>query len=187
MGWIDRGALAGFPERRGRAASAQEPGLPDHRCHAEGCLLADPNFAARLRDFLTHGDGSLTLKDVGLLKLGRHFRVDGHKAVIGRDRGENVRLLALASDEHIMLCPVAVPGPVGLLDYEGTESLGTVASMVARYCDGGGRKVRLKVSSRFGGGILEAEPMPLTELKEYLVDRHSAERVPSHRLESASR
>lgn len=47
MGWVGRQALAGVTEhRRSRPPQARAEGAADHRCHASGCLLADPNFAA---------------------------------------------------------------------------------------------------------------------------------------------
>jgi hypothetical protein len=171
MGWVDRGALTSISIRSRRQQMPPvkiDDGI-DYPCRAGGCLLTDLNFAARLDDFLVNGAGSLALKDVNLLKLGRHFRVDGYKVVIGRDRAENAKLITLASDDFIILSPASVPGPVGILENNGTGSLDTVASMVARYCDSGGKKVQLKVSSAFGGGTLEAEPMPLTELKRYRI------------------
>jgi hypothetical protein len=170
VGWVDRKALmSGYRHGRTGGHQVKVSDHFDYPCPKGGCLLTDRNFAARLDDLLPTGTKELTLKDVNLLKIGRHFRVDGHKAVIGRDRDENNRLLAIASDHYVVITPVSVPGAVGILENDGTESLDTVASIVARYCDNEGKKVQLKVSSVFGGGTLEAEPMPLTELKRYRV------------------
>lgn len=168
-GLIDRDALmrASVRGRRARRSPPKVKDANDIPCRTEGCLLCDRHFAVRLEDHLAHQEGALTLKDVNLLKMGRHFRVNGHKVIVGRDRYENARLSLLASEDHIVMSPVSVPGPVGLLDRDGMESLEIAASMVAHYSDSGGKKVQLKVSSKFGGGLLEAEPMPLTELKRY--------------------
>lgn len=171
MGWVDRNALiraSGLRKRKG-GPSVKVTDTFDYPCPKGGCLLTDHYFAIRLEDRLSHHPQGLTLKDINLLKIGRHFRVDGHKAIVGRDRDENDRLMSMASDQFIVLSPVSVPGPVGILENDGMASLSIVAEIVARYCDNEGKKVQLKVSSRFGGGSLEADPMPLTELKEYRI------------------
>ncbi|MDW5563851.1 MAG: hypothetical protein SA339_11540 [Methanomassiliicoccus sp.] len=171
MGWVDRKALkSASGQRRKGGPIVKVSDAFDYPCPAGGCMLTDRRFAARLKDFLEHGVNELTLKDVNLLKIGRHFRVDGHKVIIGRDRDENIHLLTFASDQYAVLSPVSIPGPVGILENEGMESLETVASMVARYCDHGGKKVQLKVSSVFGGGTLEAEPMKVKEVEAYRVE-----------------
>ncbi len=170
MGWVDRDALLNASRgRKARRPPSKAKDVNDYPCQAEGCLLYDRHFAARLEDHMSHQGGALTLRDINLLKLGRHFRVNGHKVIVGRDRGENTRLGLMASGEHIVLSPVSVPGPVGLLDKGGMESLDIAASMVARYSDCGGKRIQIKVSSDLGDGVLEAEPMPLTELKRYRI------------------
>lgn len=170
MGWVDRQALiSSSREKRMGDFLVNVSDTFDCPCPNGGCLLTERSFAARLEDFLAHGAKELTLNDVNLLKVGRHFCVHGHKVVIGRDRDENNRLLTLASDQYIVLSPVSIPGPVGILENDGMEVLEEAAAMVARYSDNDGRRVQLKVSSVFGGGTLEAEPMDPEDLKTYRI------------------
>ena len=61
---------------------------------AGGCLLTDPEFARRLRDFLEYSK-KLSEWDVALLKLGRHFMQGKSKIIVGRNEKENNKLLSL--------------------------------------------------------------------------------------------
>ena len=74
---------------------AEKLGLKRYTTPSGGCLLTDPEFSRRLRDHLEH-EGKLTLTDVALLRVGRHFRIDGAKIIVGRNKRENDRLLSLA-------------------------------------------------------------------------------------------
>ncbi len=69
-----------------------------------------------MRDHLLHHPGRLTMEDVALLKVGRHFRVHGHKVIIGRNERENLLLKALANEEMDVLEPVDIQGPVCLVE-----------------------------------------------------------------------
>jgi len=170
MGWVDWPALiSSSGEKRMGSSLVNVSDTFDYPCPKGGCMLTERSFAARLEDLLAHGAKELTLNDVNLLKVGRHFCVNGYKVVIGRDRDENNRLLSLATDQFIVLSPVSIPGPVGILENDGMEVLEEAAAMVARYSDNDGKRVQLKVSSVFGGGILETKPMDPEDVDTYRI------------------
>ena len=74
-------------------------GITDYPPPAGGCLLTDPGFAKRMKDLLKHN--ALTLENVKLLKIGRHFRLSPEaKLVIGREDRENELLESLAAGVH---------------------------------------------------------------------------------------
>jgi tRNA U34 2-thiouridine synthase MnmA/TrmU len=58
---------------------------------AGGCLLTDQGFSARLRELMAHTPiEQITLEDIDLLKLGRHFRLtDTLKVIVGRHQVDN--------------------------------------------------------------------------------------------------
>jgi len=111
-------------------------GITDYPCPSGGCLLTDPRFADRLRDFLKHNPKP-TLKTMTLLKLGRHFRIEGNKVIVGRNEEENRALLFIAKREGIpYLNVIEYVGPTTLLI--GNEDNGIVektASITVRYSD----------------------------------------------------
>ncbi len=96
-GWVDREKLLDFSgrTRKPQIALAEEFGIDEYPCPAGGCLLTDKGFAARLRDHIDrHPD--CVAADMHPLKVGRHFRTEtGAKIIVGRNHGENRRLLAL--------------------------------------------------------------------------------------------
>jgi tRNA-specific 2-thiouridylase len=139
MGWVDREKLLAI-SGRGRKTQielAEKNCIADYPCPAGGCLLTSKEFAAKLRDHIVHHPDRLTMGDVALLKVGRHFRVNGHKVIIGRNERENHLLKALTNAEMDVLEPLEVQGPVCLVEGHNKETVTEAASMLARYSDGG--------------------------------------------------
>ena len=93
-----------FLEIEGRARKtqlklAQELNVTDYSCPSGGCLLTYREFACKLRDLFDHKK-RVSLRDVQLLKIGRHFRFGENKIIVGRNEAENHLLLRMrmASD-----------------------------------------------------------------------------------------
>lgn len=90
---------------------AAKYGLKDYPQPAGGCLLTDPEFAARFRDLLEH-EPSFGLADVVLLRYGRHFRLpSGAKVVCGRNAEENPIIEKSWCEGDRLLMPVGGVGP----------------------------------------------------------------------------
>ena len=80
-----------------------------------GCLLTDPIFGRKLKDFMSKDPG-FTPKDIEFLTLGRYFRLDKDTALfIGRNQEENERLESLWTAPYILLSPGDFKGPKGVL------------------------------------------------------------------------
>lgn len=137
-GLIDRGRLFSIRGRRRlpQMRLAERLGIHDYPCPSGGCLLTDPQFARRLRNHLEHG-GELTLKEAALLRLGRHFRVGGGRIIVGRNEGENKRLLSIARRDGMpYLEVVGYMGPITLLAGDvGEEIVKRAAQITVRYSD----------------------------------------------------
>lgn len=137
-GLIDRKRLFSIRGRRRlpQMRLAKEFGIHDYPCPSGGCLLTDPQFARRLRNFLEHG-GKLTLKETALLRLGRHFRVEGSRIIVGRNEEENKRLLSVARREGKPYLEVAeYTGPITLLrGNEDERIVGKASQITVRYSD----------------------------------------------------
>ena len=84
--------------------------------------------------FKYEGKENLTMDDVMLLKVGRHFRLsEGCKVVIGREEGEN-KFLDRYTPGRWKMETVGITGPTTLIEGEPSdEELKIVAGMTARY------------------------------------------------------
>lgn len=124
---------------RGRVAQislAREIGLIDYKQPAGGCLLTDPEFARKVRDLKNHNE--LDFFNVELLKIGRHFRIDKIKLVVGRNSEENQRILNLCSGKGLLIVPSNTPGPTGFLNLQSLpreDVLELALGILGRYCD----------------------------------------------------
>ena len=101
--WIDREKLLSIQGRRRlpQIELADKFGIKDYPCPAGGCKLTDPSFAKRLRESFDYSEDSI--KDIQLLKYGRHFRLDsGAKVVVGRNEEENKALLKFFGKDDIL-------------------------------------------------------------------------------------
>ncbi len=137
-GWVDRERLLEISgrSRKPQMALAAKYGIVDYPCPAGGCLLTDPGFARRMKDLMAHSE--ITLNDIEILKLGRHFRLTPRgKLIVGRNKEENERLLRLAKGDDICFRPVDVKGPIGIGRGDFDQTAVTVASQImARYSNG---------------------------------------------------
>jgi len=171
-GWVrreDMRAVSGR-SRREQMMLAEEMGLTGYSSPAGGCLLTDPRFAVRVRDLLAHG--SLTLPEVKLLRLGRHFRLPGGaKLVVGRKQAENRDLAALATPDRVLLVTEDCPGPTAVITGPaGCEDVDLGARVVARYSDGRGvGRVRVGVVSGGARRTVVVEPADPGEVERLMI------------------
>ena len=131
-GWIDRSKLLGISgrSRKEQISLATEKGIQDYPCPAGGCLLTDKNFADRMGDYFTHAE-TASMKDIPLLKVGRHFRLEnGDKVIVARNEQEGKTLKKICPHTDHLLSPVNFSGPVVVL--QGT-SLGAAVEKMLEY------------------------------------------------------
>ena len=100
----------------------------DCPCPSGGCLLTEKEFAARLRD-LFENKKRITLSDVKLLRIGRHFRFEKSKIIVGRNEMENKALLSLKSQADYRFEILKCGSPVTVLC--GQKTRGTIAKAAA--------------------------------------------------------
>ena len=169
-GWVDREKLYNFAgrSRKPQMELAREIGLTDYPQPAGGCcFLTDLNYARRMQDLFIHQDKKkLTPEQVLLLKVGRHFRINGKtKAIVGRNEVENL-FLEKNTENMVKLNCVDVMGPLTVLEGNiGEEELRLGAELTARYSDGKNEKtVRVQVDTP-EGGISYFEAAPLDEIQ----------------------
>lgn len=136
-GWINRDnllAIAGR-SRKPQIALAKEYGVKDYPCAAGGCLLTVSTFAPRIKDLIKHD--SLNVNNIGLVKIGRHFRLsEKAKLVVGRNESENELLVRYSTDKDIVFSPIDTAGPTAIGRGSFSEEEKKLAvSIVIRYCD----------------------------------------------------
>ena len=138
VGKVDRDRLLDI-QGRGRKRQmemAAHYGISSYPPPAGGCLLTDPLFARRLRDlFERHPD--YRIRDIELLKVGRHFRLnEGSKAVVGRNAGDNEVIERLSMPGDAIIRSAEFPGPTVLVPGGGDEETRLLAArLCARYSD----------------------------------------------------
>jgi tRNA U34 2-thiouridine synthase MnmA/TrmU len=146
--------------------------ISEYPTPAGGCLLTDPNFSKKVKDLIKHNE--LNRDNVKLLKVGRHFRINSCKFVLGRNKEENEKLKELVKQSDFTLKPISIPGPTGILRCSKEPSskiLDLCAGILARYCSK--RKGPVEVSISKGKSTLrtvKAEPVENT--KEFLITSH---------------
>jgi len=101
---------------------------------AGGCLLCEKEFVVKLRDLFKHKKRIYPV-DVELLKIGRHFRINNTKIIVGRNELENKKLLKLAKRKDILLEVKDVPSPITLMQGKGNNKIKKAAALTIRYSD----------------------------------------------------
>jgi len=130
-GWIDREKLLDISgrSRTRQLEMAASYGWEDYESPGGGCLLTDPAFSAKLREFVEHED--LEVEDIDLLKFGRHFRLpEGAKLVVGRHKEDNEALQAIDNRDYNPL-RLPVSGPYSLLQKNASKNDTDLALRIA--------------------------------------------------------
>lgn len=137
-GWVKRELLMDFQgrSRKPQMELAQALDIKDYPSPAGGCLLTEKVFSRRLKDlFFSQSDPDL--REIELLKVGRHFRISPHtKLVVGRNKSENEKIHALTRKKDLVLTSASVPGPTVLFLGDFSDSaLELSAAITVAYSD----------------------------------------------------
>jgi tRNA U34 2-thiouridine synthase MnmA/TrmU len=136
-GVVDRKKLLDIKgrSRRKQIEIAGEMGLKEYPCPAGGCLLTYREFASKVRDLFDHKK-RVSLKDIALLKVGRHFRHGENKIIVGRDERENKILIQLREKRDYSFEAKGCGSPVTLLQGPKTKkAVEEAARLTAYYSD----------------------------------------------------
>jgi predicted ribosome quality control (RQC) complex YloA/Tae2 family protein len=114
---------------------ADEFGIKNYSPPAGGCLLTDAIFTKRLRDLFSHEEDR-RIRDIELLKYGRHFRVNEDcKIIVGRNKADNTALKRLVREEDLVFFMADFPGPQVMVPYGDESVRNTAAELCVRYSD----------------------------------------------------
>lgn len=170
-GWVDRTKL---PSIKGRSRKPQIElastlGVFDYPSPAGGCLLTEKEFAARLRDLINH-KRNITMKDVAILKIGRHFRSEKNKIIVGRNEEENRVLLSLDDRRQMYLEVQDCGSPVTVLQGRPSKkALAVAARLTARYSDSKSEETLVSYRQGTVTGAIKVRKMPEDEVSSLRV------------------
>ena len=172
-GWVDREKLLGFSgrSRKPQMELARRLNMKDYPSPAGGCLLTDEVFSRRLKDLLA-ASPYLALREIELLKLGRHFRIGPHtKLVVGRDEKENHTIHALSKETDLLLRTVSVPGPTAIVLGDLTPELEELAaSVTVSYSDAGNNEsTEVSLTGSGKNGVRMAKGRDKSGFRGYMV------------------
>lgn len=142
-GWVDRSKLLRIKgrSRKSQIELASTLFIEDYPCPAGGCLLTYKEFASKVRDLFEHKK-EISMRDILLLKIGRHFRFARNKIIVGRDEGENKHLLILKHHGDYIFEVPGCGSPITILQGpKEKEAVVIAAKLTARYSDAEGKEI----------------------------------------------
>lgn len=169
-GLIDREKLFRISGRcrKPQMELAEEFGIEDYLCPAGGCRLTDIQFAKRVKEAFEHNEDGI--KDMNLLKYGRHFRLpSGVKVIVGRNEEENSIISRFAEEKDLLMEVVGFGSPITLLKgSRNEEDVKMAASVCVRYSNYKGKaEVRIGCREKWERTLV-VEPSK-EEFKKYLI------------------
>jgi tRNA-specific 2-thiouridylase len=122
--------------RKRQLELAKRYNITEYLSPAGGCLLTDPIFSRRLRD-LFHNQGTFTMRDIELLKVGRNLRISPSvKVIVGRNAEDNEKIFKMFAPGDDLLKVEGYPGPLLLIPYGGAlDDVTAAASICVLYSD----------------------------------------------------
>lgn len=154
--------------RKPQMELAEEFGIEDYLCPAGGCRLTDIQFAKRVKEAFEHNEDGI--KDMNLLKYGRHFRLpSGVKVIVGRNEEENSIISRFAEEKDLLMEVVGFGSPITLLKgSRNEEDVKMAASVCVRYSNYKGKaEVRIGCREKWERTLV-VEPSK-EEFKKYLI------------------
>jgi len=147
-GWVNREKLLDIRgrSRKRQIGLAEKYRIKEYPSPAGGCLLTYKEFAEKVMDLFKHKK-KIKMKDILLLKIGRHFRFGKNKIIVGRNEDENNQLLKIkdASDYYFEVPDCG--SPITLLQGPKIKkAIERAAVLTARYSD----SKKKKIIVRFG-------------------------------------
>ena len=132
-GLVDRTKLCDFSgrSRKGLIALARQFGFPEIPAPSTGCALTEVGFSRKVFD-LVEFESENQRWDFELLRVGRHFRLNGDtKIIVGRNADDNARLQYMSqlpeSYRATLLEPQGFAGPTVLMIGPSNETTKTEA------------------------------------------------------------
>ena len=134
-----------------------------------GCILTDANFARKLRDLFAHKK-RITVRDVQLLKIGRHFRIDKSKIIVGRNEDEN-RILASYGERMKKMEVIDYVGPITIIENPTKNAISIAADLTAYYSDAKHSRIGSQISLEYNSQNIKTKLKSKKYIND-LVEKH---------------
>lgn len=171
-GWVKDGLMdLSGRSRKPQMALAKKFGIKEYPSPAGGCLLTEPVFSRRLKDLLLSKPAP-EIREIELLKVGRHFRIGPKtKVIVGRNQAENQVIDSLTGREDLVLVTTAFPGPTVLVTGEASQDPVTLAAVITvSYSDSKTADItEVSVSGKGGEEKLRVRGENKEVLKRYMI------------------
>lgn len=133
-GLVNRETLLGIQgrSRKEQLRLASELKVSGYSCPAGGCLLTVKEFASKLKDLFEH-KRTVSMQDIQLLKLGRHFRVGNNKFIVGRSKVENDLLTSKCMENDYCFEAQNTGSPITLLQGPKTKKAFEIAAELTAF------------------------------------------------------
>jgi tRNA-specific 2-thiouridylase len=134
---IDRNRLLDIEGRKRdrQMKLAKRFGIRFYPSPSGGCMLTNNEYAAKARDLLEKNK-RISINDIRLLKVGRHFRLGKSKIIVGRNMEDNRELLKLKDNSDYVFEALDIGSPITLLYGPKTKrAIELAASLTAHYSD----------------------------------------------------
>jgi tRNA U34 2-thiouridine synthase MnmA/TrmU len=160
-GLVDRTKLLSIQgrSRKPQFQLAKEFGIKSYPSPAGGCLLTCEEYSKKLRDLFANKK-RVSMADVALLRVGRHFRLGRNKIVVGRNEAENKLLVARKTGSEYYFELPDIVGPITILQGPKTKKvIETAAKLTAFYSDAKTGEVKVNFGREtLGKSIMVAVP-----------------------------
>ncbi len=136
-GLVDRSKLHNIQgrSRKPQLQLAKDFGITSFPAPAGGCLLTCEEYSKKLRDLFINKK-RVSMADITLLRVGRHFRLEKNKIIVGRNEAENKLLTAGKIKSDYRFESADIVGPTALLQGPKTKhAIETAAKFTAFYSD----------------------------------------------------
>jgi len=136
-GWVDRTKLLDIRgrQRNRQIELAKKFKIKDYPHPGGGCLLTCKEFSVKVKDLFQH-KRRISIDDINLLKMGRHFRFGKNKIIVGRNKTENEQLLKIKNKNDYFIEVPDCGSPITILKGPKTkEAIKKAAALTARYSD----------------------------------------------------
>jgi tRNA U34 2-thiouridine synthase MnmA/TrmU len=173
-GWVRRDELLGFSgrSRKPQMELAARFGIRDYPSPAGGCLLTDVIFSRRLKDLLSSRE-PVHVREIELLKLGRHFRASPRtKLVVGRNQTENEAIQSMALREDLLSQTESVPGPTVIAVGEISPEIEELAlALTVAYSDARlGQTARVRLVFKGIEEVRSGKPLPKDRFRSFMIE-----------------
>jgi tRNA U34 2-thiouridine synthase MnmA/TrmU len=144
-GLVNRAKLQNFAgrSRKPQFQLVREYGITCYPSPAGGCLLTCEEYSKKLKDLFSHKK-HISADDIVLLRVGRHFRLDNNKIIVGRNEAENKFLTSRKTTSEYYFELPDIVGPTTILQGPKTKkTVETAAKLTAYYSDAETDKVKV--------------------------------------------